>query len=271
LTLLVTGGDGQLGSHLAALPGVTALGRSELDVCDPTSVDRALHRHQPTAVIHAAAFTHVDGCTTHPARAYRVNAGGTELVARSCARRGIRLLHISTDYVLHGPDTPGHRLPLHAPTLPLNAYGRSKWAGEQAAAAHGATIVRVQWVYHRGGAGFVNRALLRMQAGEAVPLVTDQVGSPTPAPLLAGWLHHLAGCPTLPPVIHLATRGEATPDEWVCALARASGIHPRSRPISRTHLPGAPRPARSCLAVDASEALLPSPIPHWHDALLALF
>lgn len=267
MTILVTGGAGQLGRHLAAHSNVTALDRHGLDICDPDSVEAALALHQPHTVIHAAAYANVDGCTADPARAFRVNAGGTELVARACAARKIRMLHLSTDYVLTGPDTAGYRLPVDLPPSPQSTYARSKLAAEQSARAFGAHVVRVQWIYSHRANGFVNRALAAMQQGQSVPLVTDQYGCPTPAPLLAAWLVELAGSTQLPPILHLATTGEATAAQWVCALARARGISPVWHPISRRELTAGTRPARSCLDTSQTATLLGAPIPDWQDAL----
>jgi len=267
MKILVTGGAGQLGRHLAAHAHVTALDRHGLNICDPESVEAALALHQPHTVIHAAAYANVDGCTADPARAFQVNAGGTELVARACAARNIRMLHISTDYVLTGPDTGGYRLPVNLPPNPQSTYARSKLAAELSARAFGAHVVRVQWIYSHSASGFVNRALAAMQQGRSVPLVTDQFGCPTPAPLLARWLVELAGTPNLPPILHLATTGEATAAEWVCALARASGISPVWHPISRRELTAGTRPARSCLDTSQTAPLLNAPIPDWQEAL----
>lgn len=268
--ILVTGGAGLVGRHLGRLPGVLALPRNTLDVCVPDDVHAALDLHRPTAVVHCAGFTRVDAAEQDPATAYRVNAGGTEVVARACAERGVRLLALSTDYVLGAPPASTARLPVDAPPAPLAAYARSKLAGEHAALAWSATVVRVQWVYATDGTSFVNRALARMARGESVPLVTDQHGSPTPARYLARTLVELTAVAAVPPILHVATGGAATPAEWVCALATAHGIEPVWHPISRTALPGAPRPAWSCLDTSATDALLGRPSPHWRAALADL-
>lgn len=266
MTILVTGAGGLLGRHLTALPGTTGLDHATLDICAPEAVDRALDELSPTVVINAAAAANVDACERDPLLAWRVNAAGVDLLARATARRGLRLLHLSTDYVLGG-DSP--RLAVDAPHRPLGVYARSKLGGEMAAHAWGATVVRLQWLYAAQASGFVGRALQRMAAGERVPLVTDQIGSPTPAALAAQWLLQLAAMHTLPATLHLATRGEATPMRWVCALAESQGIVPQWRPITRAELPGARRPARSCLGVTETEALLGQPMPDWLDALRA--
>ena len=267
MSVLITGAGGLVGRHLASLDGTIGLPRTELDICDADAVSRVLDQLAPRTIINAAAFANVNGCEQDPARAWRVNAGGVDLLAREARTRGIRLLHISTDYVLGGP---GRRLAINAPLAPMGVYARSKVGGEQAARAHGATVVRVQWVYAPLATGFVARAIQRMRDGEQVPLVTDQVGSPTPAALLADWLMTFAGLDELPPTLHLATRGAATPQQWLCALAEALGIQPRWRPITRAELPGPPRPAHSCLDVTATEALLGRQLPDWRDALRSI-
>lgn len=264
MTVLITGAGGLVGRNLCALDNTVGLPRAALDICDADAVTRVLDQVTPAVIINAAAYANVDGCEQDPARAWRVNAGGVDLLAREARARGIRLLHISTDYVLGGP---GPRLAVDAPFAPLGVYARSKIGGEQAAHAHGATVVRVQWVYDPLATGFVARAIQRMKDGEQVSLVTDQVGSPTPAVLLARWMMSLTQLAELPPTLHLATRGTATPQQWLCALAESLGIRPLWRPITRVNLPGPPRPAHSCLDVSATEVLLGKELPDWRHAL----
>jgi len=268
LSILVTGAGGLVGRHLVALPGTIGLDRTQLDICDPAAVSRALDHYSPSVVINAAAFAHVDGCERDPARAWRVNAGGVDVLAQAAKARRLRLLHLSTDYVLGGD---GLTLSVDAASAPLGVYARSKWGGEQAARAAEATIVRLQWVYSSStsSSSFVDRAIQRMAAGDSVSLVTDQLGCPTPAALLAQWLVELARLRVLPAIVHLATTGAATPQQWICALAEAQGITPLWHPIVRADLPGASRPARSCLDVSETERLFGRTLPNWHTALRA--
>ena len=195
MTVLVTGGQGQLGRHLGAHNGVTALGRARLDVCVPDSIDTVFDTLKPHCVIHCAAMANVDACTRDPSRAYQVNAGGTENIARACADRRIPLLHISTDYVVGGPDQDGHRIAVDGPIRPQSVYARSKWAAEQAAQAHGGTIVRVQWVYSVEGSEFLGALQLGPSTGGKHGLYFASAG----ATLRDGIEHSLVGvaCPAL--------------------------------------------------------------------------
>lgn len=269
MTLLVTGAGGQLGGHLAKLPGVVGLSREELDVVDAAAVAAALDTHRPRAVVHCGARTRVDACEATPADTYAVNAGGTAHVARACAQRGIRLLHISTDYVLTGPDVEGHRLPVNAPLDPRSVYARSKAAAEAEVHAHGGCVVRVQWLWSLPPTGFVAMALHKLRSGERPTLVTDQRGAPTPARQLAQWLVTLSRAPQLPAVVHLATQGDASPVEWIGALAHALGLPLQYAPTTRAALSPVFRPARSCLDVSETAALLGHPLPSWKEALHA--
>ena len=244
MRLLVTGAGGLVGSAVAAAaPGAVALPRAALDITDIGAIERALDDHAPTALLNAAARADVDGADRDPAGAFAVNAEAVGHLAAACARRGVALVHLSTDYVLHGAGP----LTEAAPPDPRSTYARSKRAGEEAALAHGHTVVRIQWVYAPGGRGFFTAALRRLAAGQPVRLVTDQVGVPSPAAWVARQLLRCAGQPR-PGLFHLAPDGEATAEEWVQAAARHLGLPTDSAsPARRADFPGAYRPARSVL------------------------
>ncbi|WP_314035479.1 dTDP-4-dehydrorhamnose reductase [Dietzia sp. CH92] len=210
--VLVTGGRGQVGTHLRlAGPGeVLAPGRDELDISTAESVAGYLDRHLPAVVINAAAYTNVDGAESDEAGAHLVNVEGPRILAEACRERGLRLVHISTDYVFSGevpggrgaPGGAGEPDPETAPALeptdvtaPATVYGRTKLAGEHAVlAAHPeATILRTSWVYTGpererlgipGGDFVATMARLERERDE-VSVVDDQWGSPTHAPTLA--------------------------------------------------------------------------------------
>ncbi|MCT2140146.1 SDR family oxidoreductase [Dietzia cinnamea] len=207
--VLVAGGRGQLGTHLRlAHPGdVLAPGRDELDITRAESVAGYLDRHQPAVVINAAAYTDVDGAEADESGAHLVNVEGPRILAESCRERGLRLVHVSTDYVFSG-EVPrgrggaGRPDPATAPALeptdvtdPATVYGRTKLAGEHAVlAAHPeATILRTSWLYTGpgrerlaipGGDFVATMARLERERDE-VSVVDDQWGSPTHAPTLA--------------------------------------------------------------------------------------
>jgi len=246
MTILVTGSTGLVGGALVAAGAEVGLSHEQLDITDVEAVGRCLDQHGPQGVVNAAAMANVDRNSREPTLARAVNAVAPGVLARLCAERGIRFVHLSTDYVLTGPDTPGHRLVEDAPPDPRSDYARFKLEGERAALAAGAVVVRLQWVYDPVRSGFFARALAALGRGESLRLVVDQVGSPTPAAWLAPHLLRCAhGGPT--GLFHLACAGEVSAWGWIAAGAAASGLELRAEAVRRADLGGAFRPARSCL------------------------
>ena len=202
---LVTGAGGQLGRELqGTTPAdwtVVALDRATLDIADTGSLRAALDRVRPAAVINAAAYTAVDKAETEAELAARSNVEGPSVLAGACAELGIRLVHISTDFVFDGAASQPYR-PADT-TGPLGEYGRSKLAGEQGtqAANPAALILRTGWVYSRFGNNFVKTMLRLMAERDQLNVVVDQVGTPTWARGLAltawaGLLHEDAHAST---------------------------------------------------------------------------
>ncbi len=164
---------------------VTALGRDRADLSDPAACAAAIRALRPRAVINAAAYTAVDRAEEDEALAATVNGAATGAMARACAELGIPFVHISTDYVFDGqgdrPLSPGH------PTAPLGAYGRTKLQGEEAVRAAGGAhaILRTSWVFSAHGANFVKTTLRLSDTRDALNVVEDQIGGPTPADAIA--------------------------------------------------------------------------------------
>ncbi|PKP85282.1 MAG: dTDP-4-dehydrorhamnose reductase [Alphaproteobacteria bacterium HGW-Alphaproteobacteria-2] len=186
MTLLVFGATGQLARELARLlPAAGFLSRAEADLSRPEACAAAIAARAPGAVINAAAYTAVDRAEAEEALATRINAEAPAAMARECARRGIPLVQVSTDYVFDGsgtrPRAPGDT------TAPLNAYGRSKLAGEEGVRAAGGAhaILRTAWVFSAHGANFVKTMLRLAEEREHLRIVADQTGGPTPAAALA--------------------------------------------------------------------------------------
>lgn len=180
--MLVFGQTGQVARELARIcPDAVFLGRDRADLSDPAACAAAIRDHAPTAVINAAAWTAVDAAEAEEEAAMVVNRAAPAAMARACADLGVPFVHISTDYVFDGsgtaPFAPDH------PTGPLGAYGRTKLAGEEAVRAAGGThaILRTSWVFSAHGNNFV-KTMLRLGAErEALTIVGDQIGGPTPA------------------------------------------------------------------------------------------
>ena len=184
MRLLVTGATGMLGRAVAAAArrlghDVVALTHAELDITDAAHVERIVAAAEPRAIVNCAGFTDVDGAEASEARALRVNADGAGNVARAAAETGARVVHVSTDYVFDG----SKRAPWveSDPVGPLQAYGRTKLAGEEAVAASGAehAIVRAAWLFGAGGSNFAD-TILRLGA-PGPPRAPDPGGRPTAA------------------------------------------------------------------------------------------
>lgn len=191
--IVVTGGKGQLGRALARRGGdrVHTLGSADLDVLDEAAVVRAIAGAD--AVINAAAYNAVDRAESERERAYAVNRDGAANVARACAARGIRMLHVSTNYVFDGTGTEPYRE--DAPVHPIGVYGASKAGGEEAVRDAGGTIVRTSWLFGQGGPSFVH-TMLRLAAEQRVlRVIADQHGCPTWTDDLADALLALVNAP----------------------------------------------------------------------------
>lgn len=266
---LITGGDGMLAADVldrTALTGdpVLALGRGELDLCDERAVRDFVRAYRPRVVLNCAAWTAVDEAEAHEEAAMQINGRAVGYLAEACTRSGARLLHVSTDYVF--PGTGREPYAEDAPTGPVNAYGRTKLAGELAALEQGHYVVRTAWLYGVGGPNFVRTMIKLAAERDTLDVVDDQHGQPTWTADLADFLVRLAQSDLPPDVYHGTSSGETT---W-CGLAREIfallGLDQnRVRAVPSSAYPRpAPRPANSVLAHTRCE-----PIRHWRDALHA--
>lgn len=192
MTILLLGKDGQVGwqlqRSLAPHGRVVACGRGECDLADPDAVRRVLRDVRPSVIVNAAAYTAVDKAESEPELARRINAEAPAVLAAAAAVSGALLVHYSTDYVYDGSKA-GPWME-DDPTGPLGVYGSSKLAGEKAIRAAGcrSLIFRTSWVFGARGGNFV-KTILRLarekEEGDSLNVVDDQVGSPTPAALIA--------------------------------------------------------------------------------------
>ena len=271
MRILVFGAGGQLGRELASLHDtedtIIGLDRASCDIAVPDAAARALHEHEPDAVINCAAWTKVDAAESQPDAAFRANAEGPRLLAEACNQHGVLLCHISTDYVFDG--TAATPIPETAPTSPLGVYGASKLAGEnairQVTPRH--LIVRTSWLYGQDGPNFVLTMLRLGAERDELRVVSDQRGAPT-------WTGHLA--PALlrlvelgvPGTYHLSNAGETTWDAFASAILRTADLGARVIPISTSEYGApAPRPAYSVLDNRAWRLLGQAPFPPWETGL----
>ncbi|MEO0677331.1 MAG: dTDP-4-dehydrorhamnose reductase [Pseudomonadota bacterium] len=184
MTTLVFGTTGMVARALGQTAGsraFMALSRSDADLFDPAACATAIEAVRPSAVINAAAYTAVDKAEGEEEIARVVNAAAPAAMAAICAAFEIPFLHLSTDYVFDGAGTVP-RQP-DDPTRPINAYGRTKLAGEMAIRETGArhAILRTSWVFSEHGANFLRTMLRLADTRDALRVVGDQIGGPTPA------------------------------------------------------------------------------------------
>lgn len=297
MKILVLGATGQVGFELlralpqlgevipAALGGELADGSHCIDVdfTRTVSLAAAMDEADADVIVNAAAYTAVDRAEDEPDLAARVNHVAVAEIGAWAARRNARVVHYSTDYVFDGAATTPYRE--NDATAPLGVYGRTKLAGEDALRASGARhlILRTAWVYAGRGHNFV-RTMLRLAAErDALRVVDDQIGAPTPASLLASmtatalreWLDRgVSRDEGMDGVYHLVSRGRCTWFEFANAIftgAKARGLitrEPQVEPIATAEFPtGARRPAFSVLDCERFEAAFGLQLPPWEAGL----
>jgi len=252
MRVAVTGAGGRLGRALiAALEdapftgpfGPIAWSRPELDLdtLTPDSVAALIARDRPELVIHAAAWTDVDGCVSDPGLANRRNGVAPALIAEACAERGVALAHVSTNEVFDGARTDRRGYHPDDERRAVNPYGASKLAAELrietlAAARPGAgfAIIRTAWLHGPPGNDFPARiaaAAVRARAArEPLRVVADEIGTPTYAPDVAEAVAELiaedalVGAGPAPAVHHLVNAGRASRADWAREVLLATGI-----------------------------------------------
>jgi dTDP-4-dehydrorhamnose reductase len=284
MRILVTGAKGQLGTDVvaaatAAGADVLGLGSADLDITDPAAVEYAVAAFAagrdggPDVLVNAAAYTAVDAAETDTERAYAVNEAGPAQLAASAAGHGVRLIHVSTDYVFPGDAQRPYRA--DDPTGPRSVYGASKLAGERAVTREhpGAHIVRTAWVYGAAGGNFVRTMASLERSRPTVSVVDDQVGSPTWSADLAAGLLELAAADLPGGVLHATNAGQASWFEFAQAVFAELGADPgRVLPTTTAAFPRpAPRPAYSVLSGQEWSSAGLTPLRPWRDALAAAF
>lgn len=279
--IVVFGGNGQLGMELTraaasrAVP-LHALSHEEADIADAAAVSQALARWKPSLVVNAAAYTKVDLAETNLEEACRGNEIGPATIAMACAAAAIPMVHVSTDYVFDGAKA-GPYAESDA-VCPINAYGRTKAAGEVAvrAALDHHIILRTAWVYSEFGQNFLKTVLRLAATRDELRIVDDQHGSPTSAQEIAEAILHMAPLllrdRNLAGTYHFTAGGTTTwygfASRVVAAAAPITGRNPLVTPIATEDRPTpARRPANSrmdCRLFTRTFGFLPR---HWTEAV----
>ncbi|GAP65016.1 dTDP-4-dehydrorhamnose reductase [Mizugakiibacter sediminis] len=297
MRLLLLGANGQVGFELlralaplgdvtattrgGVLPGGGACERADLDA--PATLPALLDRAMPRVIVNAAAYTAVDRAEDEPEAAMRANGEAPGVLGRWAARHGALVVHYSTDYVFDGSAARPYRE--DDPPGPLGAYGRSKWAGEQALRASGADhlILRTAWVYAARGHNFLRTMLRLAGERERLAVVDDQHGAPTSARLIAAataaalarWLDWDA--PRRRAALgthHLVASGRTTWCDFARAIfaqAAAAGVIARAPRVeaipTRAYPTQARRPAWSVLDTTRLRETFGLHLPEWRDDL----
>ena len=267
---LILGGGGQLASDLQTLLGDSARSYShaELDVCDSAAVGRAYEQLTPQVVFNCAAFHNVDLCESEPEQAWRVNVDAV----RNLARRGVPLVHISTNYVFDGRrEQPyaEHDLP-----QPRSVYALTKLAGEYAALAYGerSLVVRSAGLYGMFGSAskggnFVQRMVARARETGSLRMVADQRLQPTFTADLATAIVAAVDQGTSG-IVHLTATGACSWFEFTEAIMGLAGLEVALEPVQTTVPPGgADRPLNGVLARERANGLGLPALRDWRAAL----
>jgi dTDP-4-dehydrorhamnose reductase len=250
---------------------VVGMDLPEVDITSPESVVAALDSVRPDVVVNAAAYTAVDAAEEHEDVALRVNGEGPRVLAEAVAeRQGIRLVHVSTDYVFAGDASTPYAE--DAPPAPRSAYGRTKLAGEVAVRRtlpDRGFIVRTAWLYGVHGANFVKTMLALEATKPDISVVDDQRGQPTWSRDLAHQIVALLGSSAPARIYHGTSSGETTWFGFTREIYRLIDADPqRVQPTTTDAFPRpAPRPAYSVLGHDRWEQVGLRPIRDWQESL----
>ena len=252
---LVVGANGQLGRCMTELLEVkatayVAMDHRQLDITDSALVRNVLEEYKPTIVLNAAAWTAVDDAEEHEADALRVNAHGPANLALSSSRISARLIHISTDYVFNGQASTPYTV--NSPTEPMNAYGRTKLAGEKVVLEsldRNNCVVRTAWLYSEHGKNFAKTMAVRALRGEPVRVINDQLGQPTSAHDVGQLIWSISQLEKMPSIVHGTNAGQATWFQFAQEIYTQLGADPALvSPVDSSAFPTiAKRPAYSVL------------------------
>ena len=281
MSVIITGAGGQLGKACIERMPFTAgfslytFDRQQLDIAATDRIEATLDRlPQVKYWVNCGAYTRVDDAETHVREATLSNVLAPGFIAQACRKRGIHVIHFSSDYVYHNE----LRRPLREddPTTPKGVYARTKLEGEYEIMHTGAshTIIRTSWVYGPGGHNFVNTMLRLGKTKEELSIVADQLGCPTLTLDIADvvkqiiTLHASGKDEAVQGVFNYCGAGEVTWDNFARTIFEETGLSCRVKSITTAEYgAAAPRPAYSVLDCTKISALLSEPIPHWKDSL----
>lgn len=277
MKILVTGANGQLGTAIkkesSIFPDLAIFYTDieETDICSKESVQLALKKYAPNFVVNCAAYTAVDKAEDEEDKAFALNADAPANLAEQCKLMGVKLIHISTDYVFDGksnvPYVETDRV------NPQSVYGKSKLEGEQRSMALGNTmVIRTSWLYSSYGNNFMKTMLKYGKERPELRVVFDQTGTPTLANDLAYAILRIAESPErlfIPEIFHFSNQGVCSWYDFAYEIIKQAGLTPKITPITTSDYPTkAIRPQYSVLNKQKITNLLEMEIPHWRQSLV---
>lgn len=283
--ILLTGVNGQVGFELArtlqGLGRIVVADRSVLDLSDFDQVRKVVREVRPTLIVNPAGYTAVDAAESEVDLAMRINGDAPGVLAEEAKRLGAALIHYSTDYVYNGEKAEAY-IESDTPD-PLNVYGKTKLAGEQAIAASGVDhlVLRTSWVYGAHGKNFFNTMIRLASERPELKIVVDQIGAPTWSNTVAILTAHIvaqafaaddaaAWWGARSGVYHLTASGATSWYGFASAIFDIAmpGIGPTVLPIASSEYPTpAKRPRNSSMSIDKFEKVFGLRAPRWDDAL----
>ena len=272
MRVLVTGVKGQLGYDVVKeceKRNIEAVGVDieEMDITDKASVDKVIKEAGVDAVIHCAAYTAVDAAEDNVEICRKVNAEGTENIAKVCKELDLKMVYISTDYVFDGKGTrPWEPDDERAP---LNVYGQTKYEGELAVQNNLEKyfIVRIAWVFGINGKNFIKTMLRLAEDHDSLTVVNDQFGSPTYTYDLARLLVDMVQTEKYG-IYHATNEGICTWYEFACEIFKQAGIDIKVSPVSAAEYKAkAKRPENSRMSKEKLSENGFERLPSWQDAL----
>ena len=275
MTILVTGGNGQLGCSLRLATAESThryifTDVEELDITSAEAVEAFFRCEKPAVVVNCAAYTAVERAEEDEVQADKINHQAVALLADACKRYDATLVHISTDYIFSGDaDVPYTE---EVAPAPINTYGCTKLAGEMAVAESGckSIILRTSWLYSEFGNNFVKTIQSLMATRSEVRVVADQIGTPTYAGDLAAAITYIINSEQLDKLgtYHYSNEGACSWYDFACEIARLNESSCKVTPCTTEEFPTkARRPRYSVLDKSKFVATFGITIPEWHNSL----
>ncbi|MEY1639380.1 dTDP-4-dehydrorhamnose reductase [Tenuifilum osseticum] len=277
MKILVTGANGQLGTVIkkesSIFPDLAIFYTDieETDICSKESVQLALKKYAPNVVVNCAAYTAVDKAEDEEDKAFALNADAPANLAEQCKLMGVKLIHISTDYVFDGKSNVPY---VETDKVnPQSVYGKSKLEGELRSMALGNTmVIRTSWLYSAYGNNFMKTMLKYGKERPELRVVFDQTGTPTLANDLAYAILRIAESPErlfTPEIFHFSNQGVCSWYDFAYEIIKQAGLTTKITPITTSDYPTkAIRPQYSVLNKQKITNLLEMEIPHWRQSLV---